>query len=141
MTPVQALQQALAGEHAAVYVYGVLGGRVSISEHPDLAAKLASAYDTHRARRDQLLGMIGATGAVPVGARLGYQLPNAARSAADAAASARVVESRCADVYADTVGSTSQRDRQWALDALTDAATRVMTFGGRPEAFPGAPEL
>ena len=29
MTPLEALQPTLAGEHAAVYVYGVLGGRVS----------------------------------------------------------------------------------------------------------------
>ena len=52
MTPLQALQQTLAGEHAAVYVYGVLGGRVSSSEQPDLARRLSSAYAVHRGRRD-----------------------------------------------------------------------------------------
>ena len=31
MTPLQAMQRTLAGEHAAVYVYGVVGGRVSAS--------------------------------------------------------------------------------------------------------------
>ena len=45
MTPLQALQRTLAGEHAAVYVYGVLGGRVSESAEPDLSSRLTSAYE------------------------------------------------------------------------------------------------
>ena len=48
MTPLEALQQTLAGEHAAVYVYRALAGRVSTSADPDLATGLAAAYTVHR---------------------------------------------------------------------------------------------
>lgn len=141
MTPLEALQQALAGEHAAVYVYGVLGGRVSSSGEPVLAGRLTSAYTTHRGRRDQLTAMVRAAGGEPVAAEPSYRLPNASRSPAQLRAGALLTEQRCAAVYAAAVGSTSRADRAWALGALTDAAVRELSFGGSPAAFPGASEL
>ncbi len=56
MSETDALQTTLAAEHAAVYVYGVLGGRTSKSAEPATYAAISSAYDAHRARRDQLTG-------------------------------------------------------------------------------------
>jgi len=141
MTPLQALQETLAGEHAAVYVYGVLGARVSASAHPSLAARLVSAYTTHRARRDRLTGMVAAAGGRPVAAAVSYRLPNAARTVAELTGSALVVERRCAAVYAAAVGSTAGPDRRWAVDALTDCAVRQLSLGGSPAPFPGAAEL
>jgi hypothetical protein len=141
LTPLQALQQTLAGEHAAVYVYGVLGGRVSSSKEPVLAGRLTSAYATHRGRRDQLTAMVRAAGGDPVAADLSYRLPNASRTPAELRAGALLTERRCAAVYAAAVGSTSRADRAWALDALTDTAVRELSFGGAPDPFPGAPEL
>lgn len=140
-TPLQALQETLAGEHAALYVYGVLGGRVSSSAEPDLAARLLSAYTTHRGRRDHLDGRVRAHGGEPVAAEVSYRLPGAARSAAQLADVARRIERRCADVYAAAVASTSGADRGWAVDALTDAAVRGLGFGGIATPFPGVPEL
>ncbi len=141
MSPLQALQEALAGEHAAVYVYGVLGGRVSSSAAPELAGLLTSAYTTHRGRRDQLTARVRAAGGDPVAAELSYRLPNPSLTTAQLAAAARVTERRCAAVYATTVGSTSNSARAWALAALEDAAVRELSFGGSPADFPGAPEL
>jgi hypothetical protein len=141
MTPLEAVQQTLAGEHAAVYVYGVLGGRVSASEQPDLADRLVSAYTTHRGRRDQLTAMARAADGEPVAAEVSYQLPNAAVTARQLTAAARITEQRCAGVYAAMVGSTARANRQWAIDALTDTAVRLLGFGGRPDSFPGIPEL
>lgn len=141
MTPLEALQQTLAGEHAAVYVYGVLGGRVSSSAQPTLAGRLTSAYTTHRGRRDRLTAMVRAAGGDPVASQLSYRLPNPGLTAAQLAAAALVTERRCAAVYAAAVGSTSRAARGWALEALTDAAVRELSFGGEPAAFPGAPEL
>jgi hypothetical protein len=140
VTPLEALQQALAGEHASVYVYGVLGGRVSASSRPGLANRPTSAYATHRGRRDQLTRMVRAAGAEPVTAQVGYQLPPS-RTAQQIEAAALVVEQRCADVYAATVGSTARAQRQWATAALTDTAVRLLSFGGSPEPFPGVEEL
>lgn len=141
MTPEEALQQVLAAEHAAVHLYGVLGGRVSVSAEPDLASAIEEAYLLHRGRRDELVAMVRAEGGDPVAAEVAYELPNAARTAEQLRAAALVVEQRCSGVYADTVGSTAGAGRRWALDALEDAAVRQLTFGGEPETFPGLGEL
>lgn len=141
MTPLEALQAALAGEHAAVYVYGVLGGRVSMSEQPTLALALGTAYATHRQRRDELTARVSARGAEPVAAEVSYRLPNPASTTHQLTSAALETERRCAAVYADTVGSTSRGDRRWAVEALTDTAVRELSFGGSPESFPGVPEL
>jgi hypothetical protein len=141
MTPVQALQETLAGEHAAVYVFGVLGARLSASAQPDLLGRVVAAYGVHRQRRDRLTAMVRTMGADPVAAEVSYVLPNEARTAAQLDAAALVTERRCASVYAQAVGSTSRAERRWAVEALTDAAVRQLGFGGRPDAFPGVPEL
>ena len=141
MTPEEALQTTLAGEHAAVYVYGVLGGRVSSSAEPDLAASLRAAYTVHRGRRDQVTAILRHGDAEPVAAEVSYELPNAATTAADCRAAAAVIEERCAEVYAAAVGSTARANRQWAIDALTDSAVRALGFGAQSTPFPGVPEL
>jgi hypothetical protein len=114
---------------------------VSVSADPDLAALVASAYTPHRGRRDQLVAMARAASAEPVAAAVAYQLPNPARSSGQLRAAAEETERRCAAVYADMVGSTSRAQRQWAIDALSDSAVRVLGFGAAPEPFPGVPEL
>jgi hypothetical protein len=141
VTPLEALQQTLAGEHSALYVYGVLGGRVSASEHPELAQRITAAYTTHRARRDRLTAMVRAAGGDPVAADLSYRLAGPATTATEITTVARLTESRCAAVYAAAVGSTSRDDRRWAIGALEDAALRGMSFGAPAVAWPGAPEL
>jgi len=72
---------------------------------------------------------------------LSYELPNPSQTAAQLTDGALVTEQRCAQVYAAMVSNTSRANRQWALDAMTDAAVRQLSFGGRPEPFPGVPEL
>ncbi len=141
MTPVEALQRTLAGEHAAVYVYGVLGARVSDSQQPELASRLSSAYATHRGRRDQLVRRVRAARADPVAAHTSYVVPTPASTPVELTTAARVVEERCAAVYADAVGSTSRADRQWAIEALLDASVRLLSFDGQPQRFPGVAEL
>jgi hypothetical protein len=141
MTPLQALQATLSGEHAAVYVYGAIGGRTSASAYPDLARLVEDAYATHRGRRDQLIAMVRAAHGTPVAAEVSYRLPNPCRTLQQLFAAALGTERRCTAVYADMVGSTSQANRQWAIGALTDAAVRTLGFGGSPEPFPGVTEL
>ncbi len=43
-----ALQTALAAEHAAVFVFGALGGQTSQSADPTLYAAVTDGYVTHR---------------------------------------------------------------------------------------------
>jgi hypothetical protein len=137
MTPLEALQAALAGEHAAIYVYGVLGGRVSTTQAPTEAAAVMSAYTTHRARRDQLQLMVRQRGGSPVVPAVAYDLVGPAITTAQILEEAKGIESRASEVYAQTVGVTTGSDRQWAIDALADSAVRRLSFGGEPEAFPG----
>jgi len=141
VTPLEALQGTLAGEHAAVYVYGVLGGRVSASAEPALSTALRAAHDVHRVRRDQVTAMVRAAGEEPVAAAVSYELPNRADTAGRCRRAAAELEERCTEVYAAMVGSTAGANRQWAIDALTDAAVRGLTFGVEPTPWPGAPEL
>ncbi|MYV93133.1 DUF4439 domain-containing protein, partial [Streptomyces sp. SID1034] len=69
--PLDAAQAALAAEHAAVYGYGVLGGRLA-------EARVAEARDAltgHRSRRDLLARTVRDLGGSPVAAAAAYALP------------------------------------------------------------------
>ena len=140
MTTLEALQQTLAAEHAAVHVLGFLGGTTSASRTPELRALVRARYDVHRGRREQLVVMVRNLGGDPVPAEPGYALPDAATPRATRAAGAEV-ERRCAETYASTVGSTTRQEREWAVMALTESATALLSWGQSPEAFPGAPDL
>lgn len=139
-TDTTALQATLAAEHAAIWVFGVLGGQTSSSASPTLYADLNAAYRLHRGRRDQLMALLSAAGEQPVPAETGYVLGDVGTPVL-ATAAAHEVEQRCAATYADLVASTTGRRRAWAISALTDAAVRQLRFRGSPETFPGAGEL
>ena len=141
MTPLEALQATLAAEHAAVHVYAVLGGRVSSSEDPEAAGLLRTGYDTHRDRRDLLRGRLAGEGETPVAAAPAYDVPARTRDAHRLLEVAAGTEERCAEVYAQQVAGTSGDDRAWAVDALRDAAVRLLALGGAPSAWPGLREL
>jgi hypothetical protein len=141
MSELDALQQTLAGEHAAVWVYGVLGGQASRRRQPRLYADVTAAYGVHRARRDQLIRTVTDLGGEPVASEVGYGIPADLGSTAAVAATALGVEQRCAATYAALVAQTVDAHRRWAVTALTDAAIRQLRFRGSPEIFPGAGDL
>ena len=78
MNAVSALNAMLAGEHAAVYIYSVLGAQTSESEQRALSTLLENAYAGHRKARDTLIDRIVALGGTPVASEAVYALPNAA---------------------------------------------------------------
>ena len=129
------VQQVLAGEHAAVYAYGVIGGRSPAAE----AGLGRRAYVVHRARRDALTTAVRAAGAEPVVAEPGYALPVDVASAAAAQRVGQQVEDRCSVLYAALVAAApgSGRTREQAVTALGDAAVRLLAWGGQPVALPG----
>lgn len=133
----EALQKALAAEHAAVWTFGVLGGQTSQSEQPTLYDEVSSAYTLHRSRRDQLVRWIRDDGATPVPSSVAYELPNQLRGPDQVRAAARTVEGRCVPAYAVVVSNTAGDRRGWAVRALLDAATREVRLGGKPEPMPG----
>lgn len=131
-----ALQTALGNEYAAVYGYGVLAVRLAGTQRN--AAQ--NAYDTHRARRDVLIGFIEAQGDKPVAAAPAYALPFPVSTAADAARLATQLEERLGASYADVVQSSSGDVRRSGVEWLTDAAVRAVRWRGTSVAFPGLPE-
>lgn len=137
MTPLDALQTALAAEHAALHLYGVLGARTSASATPQFYADVSAAYDAHRAGRDLLTARVRDHDGEPVAAEAAYELPTALDTPDAVARAARQVEQRCEATYAWLVGQTSGADRRFAVTALTQAAVRVLVFRGSPEIFPG----
>lgn len=137
MTAVPALQKALAAEHAAVYLYGVLGAQTSKSAQSALFHAINRTYAAHRAVRDELTVMIGAHGADPVAALVDYAPPGPTDTPDQVRAVARTVERRVGETYGELVAHTSGRDRSWAVHALAAAALQAVTFGARPTSFPG----
>lgn len=139
--PLQALQETLAAEHAAVHVYAALGGRASGLADPTVAQRLEAAYEAHRARRDQLRSTIADLDKQPVAAAAGYRVDVRSSDPEELLRVARLTEDRCAGFYAQLVASSVGAQRRWAITALTDAAVRLMTLGGSPTPYPGADEL
>ncbi|HZO67652.1 MAG TPA: DUF4439 domain-containing protein [Kribbellaceae bacterium] len=130
-----ALQAALAGEHAALYAVGVAGGHL----HGTRFGAAGQLHDRHRDRRDRLAGLLTAAGAEPVAAAAAYDLPSAVSTEAQAAALVRLVERRLATVYGDLVeAATDAKVRTVAVQALVATAREQALWGGTPTAFPGA---
>lgn len=140
MSTLSALQETLAAEHAAVYVYGVLGGQTSRSQSPALYAAISSAYSVHRARRDLITRVVTDLDGTPVAAAPAYDVPARLDSPDAVTRTARDLEDGCAATYAALVASTAGERRRWAVEALNDAAVRVLAFRGTPEMLPGADE-
>jgi hypothetical protein len=141
VTPIKALQETLAAEHAAVYVYAALGGRISASSNPGPAQLLTDGYDAHLERRDLLRSVIAGLGATPAPAAPAYRVDAEDRSPAHLLGIARETEERCAAVYAQLVGASTGPRRRWAVTTLTDSAVRLLSLGAPPAAYPGLPEL
>ncbi|MDK1475155.1 ferritin-like domain-containing protein [Streptomyces sp. 549] len=131
-----AVQAALAAEHAAVYGYGVVGGRIG----EERRAEARQAWDAHRARRDKLQRVVRELDGTPEPAPAGYTLPFAVPDAESAALLAAELEDRVAAVYADLVRSTQGARRREAAGALREAAVRSARWHGRGVAFPGLAE-
>ncbi len=137
MTYVEALQTALAAEHAALYVVGALGAQTSETGAPTLYADLRAAYTEHRGRRDQLVRKLLDEDAEPVAAEPAYDLPADLGSVDVVTRRALRLERDCSTTYAYLVASSPPAERRWAVGALTGTAVRELAFRGTPEMFPG----
>jgi hypothetical protein len=131
-----ALQAALSAEHAAVYGYGVVGGRVD----GEGRATARSAYEAHKARRDALRRRVRDLGGTPQPAAAAYALPFDVPDAEAAVRLAAELEDRVAAVYADLVRAATGARRREAAAALREAAVRTVRWRGTGVAFPGLTE-
>lgn len=143
----EALQQALAREHAAVYGFPVIGVQLAGSGQADHARASEAA---HRLVRDALAGQLAGLGATPVPAQPSYQPPEPVTDDATAQGWAVQLEDDCAAGYrallasAATGASATTTLRQQALTGLSTAAREAGYWRGlqTPNAptvpFPGA---
>ncbi|MBC9723638.1 ferritin-like domain-containing protein [Streptomyces sp. TRM68367] len=132
----RALQAALAAEHAAVYGYGVVGGRIGRARQ----VEARTGYDAHRARRDALAREVRDLGGEPVAAAAGYALPFPVADSGAAVRLAAELEERVAGVYSDLVRAAEGGRRRTAAQALREAAVRAVRWRGGSVAFPGLAE-
>ncbi|WP_063728396.1 ferritin-like domain-containing protein [Streptomyces sp. RTd22] len=132
----KATQAALAAEHAAVYGYGVVGGRIG----DDRLAEAREGYAAHRSRRDDLVRTVRDMGGRPQSAAPAYALPFAVPDSAAAVRLAAELENRVAAVYADLVRTSDGALRRQAAGALREAAVRSVRWRGGGVAFPGLTE-
>lgn len=127
-----AFTEALVGEYAAIYAYGIVGAQVTIDERPAADA----AITAHRAARDQLRSAmadlaIPAPPAEPAYATGEIDTPEAAR---DLAVS---VETALVPRYAQLAAQVADEQRGWCAVQAQQCATRAVSWGGPSAAFPG----
>ena len=107
-------------EHAAVYAYGVLGARLDDTRRR--AALLA--YDSHRARRDQVAAALRSAGGTPPASLAAYDVTVA--NAVEALALAVRIEDGLALRWHDLVGEANDVAlRQLAVAGLQESAVRA----------------
>jgi len=139
-TELDALQRALAYEHAALWWYGVLGGQTSASSDPGLFQAISAGYLAHRTQRDQLVAALTDGGESPVAANAAYPIRWRLNTPKQVASASRDIEQDCASTSAWLVSEGSST-RSWSTRALINAAIRELAVQGIPENFPGASEL
>lgn len=134
MSAVEALQAALAGEHACIYGYGVVGGNL-----PDEQAGAArDALEIHRGRRTPLAEQIRLRDAEPVAALAAYELPFPVDDAGSARELAALLERRLAMIYTGLVGLSNLAGvRRLATSALAESARLTARWSGGIPAMPG----
>ncbi|RJQ76095.1 ferritin-like domain-containing protein [Amycolatopsis panacis] len=140
---VDSLQKALAAEHAALWVYGLVTAFLPAG---DYGGALRAGHAEHTARRDTLTQMISSAKATPVATEAAYVPP---KPVTDAASAAALVASSEADSAAAWLGVITHTDdsglRTMALQALIAAARRGTPWrkeaGEKPTAvaMPGQP--
>ncbi|WP_243718661.1 ferritin-like domain-containing protein [Actinomadura sp. KC06] len=134
----EAVQSALAAEHAAVYGYGVLGARLQ----GPLRQTAKAVWNAHRAQRDTLISLLSGT---PVAAAAVYELPVKVTSVRSAAQLAAALEDDLVPAYIGLVGVSAPDLRAFAADGAQRAAARSAAWRGKAgapmprDAFPGLP--
>jgi hypothetical protein len=139
----EALNAALAAEHAAVWGYGVVGAALP-ADRRDLAA---ASEEAHRSARDGLVLLLAEQGVEPVSAQGAYELPFPVLEEADAAELAVTLEDGVAAAYVRVLAEAAEpATREVAVAALGTTEVRAVAWRARAgqtqvtNPFPGLPE-
>jgi hypothetical protein len=130
-----ALAALLAGEHAAVFAYGLITARAV----PARAASARAFWAAHRARRDELERRLIAADRTPVASLPAYDVGRLPTTPAQLAALAATVENGLAAVALGAVTGSKGAIRSEAGTDLVRAARRAAAWRGLIDPLPGAP--
>ncbi|MER6944747.1 ferritin-like domain-containing protein [Nonomuraea sp. NPDC000554] len=133
---VEKLGKALSAEHAAVFAYGLIGARTTGA----LRARVTTAFDAHRARRDQLRTLLTSRGARPAEPAASYALPLIPSTASQAITLAVQVETGVTAAYLELAAAQDLSLRKYAALAMQESTGR--SYALQPKittAFPGMP--
>ena len=133
MTSTEDIQDWLALEHEAVWLYPVIGARFK-----DLADRARASYDEHRDVRDRLLLRLHEMRIEPVSTALSYDVGRL-RTKSRARAAAQDVERGIAAACLTLIGDSTGELQAYATAGLRRAALAELAWGGQPAAFPGLP--
>ncbi|TQN32451.1 uncharacterized protein DUF4439 [Haloactinospora alba] len=130
-----ALQAALAAEHAAVYGYGYIGAHSTEGQRE----RSRRCLDEHRRQRDVLREKLRQRDVTPTEAEDAYQLPD--DTGEDALASfARELEGTAAQNYLQLASVDEPQLRELAAHALQSTTVRGLPWGAELPTFPGFPD-
>jgi hypothetical protein len=131
LTVADRLRVLVEAEHAAVYGYGVLGARLD-----DAGRRVAQiAYDSHRARRDQLAAALQAAGGKVPAPEAAYDVVTP--DAPAAVALAIRIEEGLSLRWRDLIGDTDdQALRRLAVAGLQETAVRAAQWRKRAGVTP-----
>ncbi|MCE7007620.1 ferritin-like domain-containing protein [Kibdelosporangium philippinense] len=139
---IDAVQQALGAEHAAIWTYGLVSAFLPNSFNN----ALNEGATTHRARRDTIERSLNASDVAPKTAEVAYVPPQPVTDQASSLAVLAIAESDAAVAWRSVLEHTDDADlRKTALEALTSSAvrgTRWRKAGGQSPAateMPGQP--
>jgi hypothetical protein len=128
-----ALQAAVAGEHAAVWASGRAAGELA-GRRRDAARR---ELDAHRRARDELRRQVRALGAIPLEAAVAYVEPFPVQGSSGGRRLMAHVNTALAATYADVAAASEPAARREAVQRSSEAAVRAVEWGADPEAFPG----
>jgi len=128
-----ALSRLLAGEHAAVFAYGLVTARANGSAK----VRARGLWRFHQGQRDVFEQALLTAGVHPPVAQPAYDLGGLASGDGAPATLAATVESGLAGIAVWAVSTSSADDRAWAANELVAAARRTAAWTGRPQPFPG----
>ncbi|MFA7266495.1 MAG: DUF4439 domain-containing protein [Candidatus Nanopelagicales bacterium] len=129
---IENLTQALNGEYAATYAYGVIGARTSGADQ----ARARRALESHRQLRDELridLAALQAPVPPPAPAYETGQID----SPAQAKTLAIGVEQRLVRNWAAVATTSADASRERAVRNAQECGTRAISWGAASQAFPG----
>lgn len=135
-TAAAALQDALAAEHAALWVYSLILAFLPAARLPQARAD----DEAHRVLRGAVEQTLTQIGIRPVSAQPAYATPKPVTDGASAAAVAVVAETDALAAWRSVVERTTDRGlRQAALTTLTDGTLRCAQWRAVVNASPAIP--